>query len=212
MCGLIGALIFLPEKFDIKPQQIKSDLKYDIGKIIQTSYSRYNTTSFANLLIDKMQENFQCCGASYYIDWEKSLLNNSTRPDIGVGSGLSSFQRLPQQQNYNNQQQAMTQITSFIVPISCCSTRNAEKDYNQCKSAIERHLTNPSDQPIRIPHVNPDGCVDKIYNYLFIVNWWPLNIIGGLAIGLQGLSLIFSFCLCCAINRAIDDEDYDEEK
>lgn len=64
----------------------------------------------------------------------------------------------------------------------------------------------------RIPNVNQDGCVDKIYNYLFVVNWWPLNIFGGLAIGLQGLSLIFSLCLCCAINRAIDDDEDDEEK
>lgn len=227
ICGLVGVLIFLPEKFEIKPQQVKSDLQHDIRDIIQRSYSRYNTTSFPNMLIDKLQEDFQCCGSTNYTDWFNSLQNNSTRPDIGVGSGAVSYivanqnprQLSPQsqKQTYYNQPQQVNQsptvTTTFRVPVSCCSTRYNENSYNQCKTMIARHDANPSEQQIqRIPNVNQDGCVDKIYNYLFVVNWWPLNIIGGLAIGLQGLSLIFSFCLCCAINRAIDDEDFDEEK
>lgn len=218
-------MIFLPEKFEIKPQQVKADLQVDVRDIIQRSYSRYNTTSFANMVIDKIQEDFQCCGSNNYTDWLYSLQNNSTRPDIGVGSGAVSYivaspnQRQPQsqQQTYQNQMhqqvnQSPIVTTTFRVPVSCCSNRN-ENSYIQCKNMIGRYDANPTDQQIqRIPNVNQDGCVEKIYNYLFIVNWWPLNIIGGLAIGLQGLSLIFSFCLCCAINRAIDDEDDEEEK
>lgn len=227
ICGLIGALIFLPDKFEIKPQQVKSDLQHDIKEIIQRSYSRYNTTSFANMVIDKIQEDFQCCGSNNYTDWYNSLQNNSTtRPDIGVGNGGAAYivaspnprQLSPQsqQQTYYNQQQmtqSQTVTTTFRVPVSCCSTKYNENSYNQCKSMIARYDANPNDQQIqRIPNVNQDGCVDKIYHYLFVVNWWPLNIIGGLAIGLQGLSLIFSLCLCCAINRAVDDYDDDEEK
>lgn len=230
MCGLIGALVFLPEKFEIKPQQLKSDLQYDIKEIIQRSYSRYNTTSFANMVIDKIQEDFQCCGSNNYTDWYNSLQNNqSTRPDIGVSNAAVSYivanpnlrNMAPQsqQQTYygnNQQQQPMreTLTATFRVPVSCCSNRN-ENSYNQCKSQIARYDANPAEsQQQRIPNVNPNGCVEEIYRYLFIVNWWPLNIIGGLAIGLQGLSLIFSFCLCCAINRAYDDDDEedDEEK
>lgn len=225
ICGLIGALVFLPDKFQIKPQQLKPDLQEDIKEIIQRSYSRYNTTSFANLVIDKLQEDFQCCGSNNYTDWFNSLQNNATRPDIGVGSGAVSYivassnprQLAPQsqQQTYYNQQQinqSPTVTSAFRVPVSCCSTRFNENSYNQCKSTIARYDANPDQQIQRIPNVNQDGCVDKIYNYLFVVHWWPLNIVGGLAIGLQGLSLIFSFCLCCAINRAIDDDYEDEEK
>lgn len=235
MCGLIGALVFLPEKFEIKPQQLKSDLQYDIREIIQRSYSRYNTTSFANMVIDKIQEDFQCCGSNNHTDWFNSLQNNSTnRPDIGVANAAVSYivaspsntrqmnlSPQSQQQTYygNNQQQQHQQqreiqpVTAlFRVPVSCCSTRN-ENSYIQCKSMIARYDANPAEQQIqRIPNVNPNGCVEEIYRYLFIVNWWPLNIIGGLAIGLQGLSLIFSFCLCCAINRAYDDDDEEDEE
>lgn len=232
ICGLVGALIFLPEKFEIKPQLLKSDLQDDVKRIIQRSYSRYNTTSFANMIIDKIQEDFQCCGSSNYSDWFNSLQNNSTRPDIGVGfnpvsyivanpnsnplqrqsSSLSQPQQL--QQNYYNQQQQQqnpTVTTTFRVPVSCCSRSN-ENSYNQCKNMIARYDSSMSEQQIqRIPNVNQDGCVEKIHNYLFVINWWPLNIIGGLAIGLQGLSLIFSLCLCCAINRAFDDDDDEED-
>lgn len=222
ICGLIGALIFLPDKFEIKPQQVKMDLQHDIKEIIQRSYSRYNTSSFANMVIDRIQEDFQCCGSNNYTDWYNSLQNNSTRPDVGVnGNAMTSFivanpiprQLSPQsqRQTYQEQQQSTVVLATFRVPYSCCSTRN-NNSYVQCKNTIARHDTNPSDQQmLRIPNVNSDGCVDKIYHYLFVVNWWPLNIIGGLAIGLQGLSLIFSLCLCCAINRAVDDYDDEEE-
>lgn len=226
ICGLVGALIFLPDKFEIKPQQVKSNLQHDIKEIIQRSYSRYNTTSFANIVIDKLQEDFQCCGSNNFTDWYYSLQNNATRTDLGVGSGSLSYivaspnQRQltpqPQQQTHYNQLQPIqspTVTASFRVPVSCCSTRFSENSFNQCKSMIAKYDASPMEQTMqRIPNVNQDGCVDKIYNYLFVVNWWPLNIIGGLAIGLQGLSLIFSLCLCCAINRAVDDEYDDEEK
>lgn len=230
ICGLIGFIVFSPRQFQINPQQIKSDLQHDIKEIIQRSYSRYNTTSFANMVIDKIQEDFQCCGSNNYTDWFNSLQNNATRPDIGVGSAVSSYivaspnprQLAPQsqqqtyylQQNQQQVNQSPTVTTIFRVPVSCCSTRFNENSYNQCKTMIARYDAMQSEQQQiqRIPNVNQDGCVDKIYNYLFVVNWWPLNIIGGLAIGLQGLSLIFSLCLCCAINRAIDDDEDDEEK
>lgn len=221
ICGLIGALVFLPDKFEIKPQQVRLDLQHDIKEIIQRSYSRYNTSSFANMVIDKIQEDFQCCGSNNYTDWYNSLQNNSTRPDIGVGNAMTSYivanpvtrQLTPQPQRYSEQQQSPVITTTFRVPVSCCSIRYGQNAYLQCKSMIAKYDANPSDQQIqRIPNVNQDGCVDKIYHYLFVVNWWPLNIIGGLAIGLQGLSLIFSVCLCCAINRAIDDYDEDDEK
>lgn len=226
ICGLIGALIFLPEKFDVKPQQLKVNLQQDIRDIIQRSYSRYNTTSFPNVVIDRIQQDFQCCGSSNYSDWYSSLQNNSTRPDIGVGNGAvayitnpspprnSQFNAQSQRQIYSNRQEPPAVTTSFRVPVSCCSMRFGENSYNQCKNMIASYDANPSGQQIqRIPNVNQEGCVEKIHNYLFVVNWWPLNIIGGLAIGLQGLSLIFSICLCCAINRAIDDDDdYEEQK
>lgn len=225
ICGLIGALVFLPEKFEIKPQQVKMDLQHDIKEIIQRSYSRYNTTSFANMVIDRIQEDFQCCGSNNYTDWYNSLQNNSTRPDLGVGNAMTSFivanpaprQLGPQSQKQtylqDQQQQSPVVFTTFRVPVSCCSTRNNLNAYNQCKTMIARYDANTADQQQvqRIPNVNQDGCVDKIYHYLFVVNWWPLNIIGGLAIGLQGLSLIFSLCLCCAINRAVDEYDEEEE-
>lgn len=230
ICGIIAAIVFLPDKFDVKPQQFKSNLQEDIKEIIQRSYSRYNTTSFANVVIDKLQEDFQCCGSNNFTDWYNSLQNNATRTDIGVGAASVSYvvadapirkygtssgspqslQQLYYSQPYDTRSQTVT--ASFRVPVSCCSTRNSENSLNQCKSMIARYDANPSDQQMqRIPNVNQDGCVEKIYNYVFVVNWWPLNIVGGLAIGLQGLSIIFSFCLCCAINRAMDDE-YDEEE
>ena len=225
ICGLIGALIFLPEKFEIKPQQVKMDLQHDIKEIIQRSYSRYNTSSFANMVIDKIQDDFQCCGSNNYTDWYNSLQNNSTRPEIGVGSAtnayihaaasqsLRQFGPQSQQQNYYEQPPSQIVTATFRVPPSCCSTRNGQNSYLQCKAMIAKYDANPNEQQVqRIPNVNQDGCVDKIYHYLFVVNWWPLNIIGGLAIGLQGLSLIFSLCLCCAINRAVDDYDDDDEK
>lgn len=233
ICSIIATIVFLPDKFgEIKPEKIRSGLQQDIKEIIQKSYSRYNTTSFPNMLIDKIQEDFQCCGASNYTDWYYSLQNNvsTIRPDIGVGPNSvfyitatpqqttrqlapqsqqqTYYNRANQQQHQQNHQIQSSPITAaFRVPASCCSTYN-ENSYNQCKSLVARY--DASSGETRIPNVNPDGCVDKIYHYLFVVNWWPLNIIGGLAIGLQGLSLIFSLCLCCAINRAIDD-DYDDE-
>lgn len=247
ICGIIGALIFLPDKFEIKPQQVKSDLQHDIKEIIQRSYSRYNTSSFANMVIDRIQEDFQCCGSNNFTDWYASLQNNFTRPDIGVaGSAMNSYivansntnqmqpmtniprQFAPQSQKQIYQQdqqqagggggnsypQSPVVTAPFRVPVSCCSARSGNQNaYLQCKSMIAKYDANPNEQQIqRIPNVNQDGCVEKIYHYLFVVNWWPLNIIGGLAIGLQGLSLIFSLCLCCAINRAIDDYDDDEDK
>lgn len=231
LCSLVGALIFLPEKFELKPQQIKLDLQHDIEKIIQKSYSRYNTTSFANILIDRIQNDFQCCGSNNYTDWFNSLQNNATRPDIGVGIGATSyivanafsnnprpFGMQPQQQSQQSyQSQALvasspTVTTTFRVPESCCTRQNNDASYNQCRAMIARYdalsVEQPQQQLQRIPNVNSDGCVDKVHHYLFVVHWWPLNIAGGLAIGLQGLSLIFSFCLCCAINRAV--KDYDE--
>lgn len=223
-CALIGTMVFLPEKFELKPQQIKMDLQHDIQEIIQRSYTRYNTTSFANMLVDKLQEEYQCCGSNNYTDWQYSLLNNATRPDFGVGNSAISYivanptprqmglqsQQQTYYNNNNNMQQAHIVTSSYRVPVSCCARQNS---YEQCKQEIAKYDTNPYDQQmLRIPGINRDGCVDRIYNSLFVVNWVALNIIGGLAIGLQGLSLIFSFCLCCAINRAIDDDDDDEEE
>lgn len=240
ICGLAGALIFLPDKFDFKPQQIRMDLQHDIKEIIQRSYSRYNTSSFANMVIDRIQEDFQCCGSNNYTDWYNSLQNNSTRPDIGVGNAMTSYivanptpittstqsrqlngaatspqsqrQTYYDQQQQQQQQQLPTVTTTFRVPVSCCSARSNQNSYLQCKTMISRYDANQSEQQIqRIPNVNQEGCVDKIYHYLFVTHWMPMNIIGGLAIGIQGLSLIFSLCLCCAINRAYDDYDDDDD-
>lgn len=224
--ALLGAFIFFPNHVgEFKPDKIKAGMQQDIKEIIQKSYAKSNTSSFANVLIDHIQEKFQCCGSSDYTDWMMSLQNNATsRPDLGIGSGstyivaspISSRNLSPQsqQQTYHNQRQQnvppQTVTASFRVPISCCSIYN-ENSYNQCKALITKYDENPDLGTPRIPNVNHDGCVEKIYQYIFVTNWWPLNIIGGLAIGLQGLSLIFSFCLCCAINRAIND-DYDEEE
>lgn len=228
ICGLVGAAIFMPDKIgEIKPERIKLGLQLDIKEIIQKSYTRQNTSNFPNLLIDEIQEDFQCCGSLNYSDWYSSLLNNATRPDIGVGSGGYSFMvaspsnqralapQSQQQTYYNSKQQQYnpppTVTSSIRVPVSCCSKYN-ENSYNQCKAMIARSDESQDQSVLRIPNVNQEGCVEKIYHYLFVSNWWKLNIIGGLAIGLQGLSLIFSFCLCCAINRAIDDDYDDEEK
>lgn len=213
----------MPDKFgEIKPEKIKLGLQQDIKEIMQKSYGRSNTSSFPNMVIDEIQQDFQCCGSLNFSDWYASLQNNATRPDLGVASAVSYIVATPQmprnlapqsqQQNYYNQkQQPPTVAAHFRVPVSCCSRYN-ENSYVQCKNQISRFDENPEQTNARIPNVYQEGCVDKIYNYLFVSNWWTLNIIGGLAIGLQGLSLIFSFCLCCAINRAINDDYDDEEK
>lgn len=231
ICALAGTLVYLSEQNNISASDIKLQMQHDIEIIIQRSYSRYNETSVANIVIDNIQEDFQCCGSNNFTDWASSAQNNRSKYDAGVFGKVESSYLIsanptpPLSSRPVSPSRSQRQISffksqssnppnvvtaTFRVPISCCSTSN-ENSYNQCKSLIARYDANPSEDIQRIPNVNPDGCIDKIYDYLIKEYRWPLNIIGGLAIGLQGLSIIFSFCLCCAINRAIDDDDDDED-
>lgn len=145
---------------------------------------------------------------SYIVASPSSSLSNNQHQPFKAQSEMQTYYDQQQQQ-----QELPTITTTFRVPVSCCSTKHNQNSYLQCKAMISKYDANPNESQVqRIPNVNQEGCVDKIYNYLFIINWMPMNIIGGLAIGIQSLSLIFSLCLCCAINRAYDDYDDDDER
>lgn len=234
LCGGCAAALTWVEQNTLP---VKGHLQEDIKRIIQKNYSKQNDTSITNLIIDKIQYDFQCCGSTNYTDWSNSWQNNGTgRPDIGInGNGpayispnyVPTARQYPNsnqqqiqyvgggsnQQGINQSQQSQQQLvsTSFRVPLSCCSTKN-DNQYQQCKQAVEKYdgFTNQQLQQIlpRITGVNPEGCVDKVHSYL-AANSLILIIIGGICIGLQFLAIVFAFILCCAIHRAIRD---DEEK
>lgn len=228
VCGSCGAALFWVEQNTLP---VKGYLQEDIKKIIQKNYSKQNDTTMTNLIIDKIQYDFQCCGSTNYTDWSNSWQNNGTgRPDIGInGNGPSyispsyaptarQYPNSNQQQiqyatsntvnqGINQSQQSQIVSTSFRVPLSCCSTRN-DNQYQQCKQAVEKYdgFSNQQILP-RIQGVNSEGCVDKVHSYL-AANSLILIIIGGICIGLQFLAIVFAFILCCAINRAtLSDEE-----
>ena len=130
------------------------------------------------MLVDRIQRDFECCGAGGPEDWMNSSYNkNSSSMEKGIGSWLGSFR----------------------IPSSCCllSVTNCEQSIQNLKDiqSVRDLVTNQT--------IFKTGCLDKFENFIKD-KWQWILITGGILIGVQVFALIFACVLCCAISRVGD--------
>ncbi|XP_005663935.1 CD63 antigen [Sus scrofa] len=59
----------------------RDKVKAEFNKDFQQQMQNYPKNNHTALILDRMQEDFKCCGAANYTDWEKILLSPKRVPD-----------------------------------------------------------------------------------------------------------------------------------
>ncbi|KAG9511046.1 FACT complex subunit SSRP1, partial [Fragariocoptes setiger] len=162
VCAACGASIFLAQQ---NTYPVKGLIENDLTSIIQKSYVRNNDSSVANILVDRIQSNFQCCGSSNYSDWQNSLQNNpSGRPDLGVMGQANSFVSPSfQSGSVRNPSSAEHQLSSRREHLTSIET-DAEQQQQRSKqgrgrgeSVLEDIPASSDTRPLRIVQIKPSS-------------------------------------------------------
>ncbi|RWS08323.1 CD81 antigen-like protein, partial [Dinothrombium tinctorium] len=150
---------------------VKERVQKDFQNMIKERYLK-GGKSATEYLIDRVQKDFQCCGAKGVEDWSSSRYQqgNKSKIDIGVSKETHG---------------------TFEVPASCCSTeRNCDRN--------RREVTFDSNSKLKATGINREGCSEKVKK--FVDEKWQLIITVGVVVAVvQLFALIFAFCLCCAL-------------
>lgn len=137
-------------------------------------------TNATKLLVDRIQQDFTCCGIVGPEDWINSNFNN-------INS--SSFERgvrvhIPEQGIYR-------------IPHSCC------KVGSRCVTERLVDRIRNTSRLNEIDGLNLDGCIPKFGQ--FIHDKWQLILLTScVLVGVQIFALFFACILCCAISRQDD--------
>lgn len=149
---------------------------HDTQILMQFKYGTGNTNA-TELLVDRIQRDFECCGwEKGPIDWEWSAYNNrapSTTPEIGITISSAS------------------QALQTRVPSSCCKVSATFCPPTLTAGTIDQTTFYTT------------SCLKK-FKHFVQEKWWFIWIIGGVLIGVQVFALIISCALCCAISRSED--------
>ncbi|CAG2107068.1 unnamed protein product [Medioppia subpectinata] len=177
MCVACGASLFWAIHNE---STVRDKIARDTQKLILVNYGSGNTNA-TEMLVDRIQRDFDCCGSSGPADWLNASYNKENKShaaERGIG--------------------ASTALTPIRIPHSCCldpTSRDCERD-------TERVPITPSEiQNLRSIHQT--GCVDKFETFIK-EKWQWILITGGILIGVQVFALIFACVLCCAISRVGD--------
>jgi len=158
--------------------QVRDRIKRDTTKLIKVSYG-VGKANATEMLVDRIQRDFTCCGIVGPEDWISSYYNNINSSAFERGFSAN----LPEQGTYR-------------IPQSCCRS-----DSNICISQVD-HIRH-NDRFNEIDGLNVEGCVGKIEQ--FIRDKWQLIVLTGcVVIGVQVFALLFACVLCCAISREED--------
>ncbi|KAH7644165.1 cd81 antigen-like protein [Dermatophagoides farinae] len=181
LCVLSGAFLFWTIR---NGEKVRERIRLDTTKLIKRNYGTGNTNA-TEMLVDRIQRYFSCCGIMGPEDWITSNYNNQTNEENSNLMNNLPFPMGPDQRIYR-------------IPRSCC------QDYEEsCPIRLEnirgRDIQNLKD----IRGLNNDGCMSKFEEFirqkqLFII------LAGTILVGVQVLALIFSFCLFCVISRQDD--------
>ncbi|KAF7492744.1 Tetraspanin-9 [Sarcoptes scabiei] len=185
MCVLSGAFLFWTVR---NSEKVRERIKLDTNKLIKTNYGTGNTNA-TELLVDKIQHYFECCGIVGPEDWISSRYNNqSNESDQIMGFNLNPINinmNLPGQKVYR-------------IPQSCCQAED-----ESCMAKVEnirgRDIQNFND----IRGLNTNGCMTKFEDFIRQKQLYVI-LAGAVLVGVQVLALFFSFCLFCAISRQED--------
>ncbi|OTF70891.1 CD81 antigen-like protein [Euroglyphus maynei] len=181
LCVLSSAFLFWTIR---NGEKVRERIRLDTTKLIKRNYGTGNTNA-TEMLVDRIQRYFTCCGIMGPEDWITSNYNNQTMDENSNMMMMNNLAFAGDQRVYR-------------IPKSCC------QDYEEsCPFRLEnirgRDIQNLKD----IRGLNNDGCMNKFEDFirhkqLFII------IAGVILVGVQVLALIFSFCLFCAISRQDD--------
>ena len=158
--------------------QVIERIKRDTTKLIKVNYG-IGKTNATEMLVDRIQRDFTCCGIVGPEDWKSSHYNNlnSTAFERGISANLPDY-------------------SSYRIPQSCCQT-----DEPICLSRVNRIDNN--DRLKDIQGLNLEGCMNKFEDFIH-QKWKLILLIGGVLVGVQVFALLFACFLCCAISRQED--------
>lgn len=154
--------------------QARNRIKRDTSRLISQHYGQGNNNA-TEMLIDRIQRNLECCGATTPDDWINSNYN---------GGGI---------------ERGVTGSTFYKLPHSCCNTAILTNP-QMCAAKVDNI---PRHESLGSESIYKEGCLKKLEDW--ITNKWPWIVItGGILIGVQLFALIFACVLCCAISRVGD--------
>ena len=140
------------------------------------------------MLVDRIQRDFECCGALGPEDWLNASFNTGNKTnqssgtvEYGVGAtNLYTPKRLR-------------------LPLSCCKIPSSD----DCKARTENLVDVNTIREIPQSIIYKSGCLEKFEDFIK-EKWQWILITGGILIGVQVFALIFACVLCCAISRVGD--------
>ncbi|KAI2808605.1 hypothetical protein BLOT_006550 [Blomia tropicalis] len=175
MCIVCGASLYWA---NMNEDMVRDRIKRDMSKLIKVNYGSGKTNA-TELLVDRIQHDFICCGIVGPEDWIHSHYNNMN--SSAFERGISAH--LPEQGTYR-------------IPTSCC-----QPDSSECMAKVDRIAH--TERLSMIHGLNSAGCMQQFEE--FIRHKWQLIILIGCAlIGVQVFALLFACVLCCAITRQED--------
>jgi hypothetical protein len=175
MCVACGASLFWAIHNE---DTVREKIKRDTTKLIQINYG-IGQTNATEMLVDRIQRDFECCGASGPSDWINSSFNTGNKSG-GYEKGIS----------------AALNFGSFRIPHSCCMPSS-----DACMNKVDRIMT--SDGIGSVVGIYTEGCINKFDGFIK-EKWLWILITGGVLIGVQIFALIFACVLCCVISRVGD--------
>lgn len=155
-------------------------MKIDTTTLILSNYGSGNTNA-TELLVDRIQRDFACCGSQGPSDWAKARYNNNNASAFERGISLN----LPEQGTYR-------------IPAACCRP-GADICLRRAESI---KLT---DQLSLIEGLHQEGCMKKFERFVQ-EKWQLIFIVGFVLIGIQVMALLFACIFCCAISRQEEEE------
>lgn len=170
MCIACGAFLYWAIRNE---DMVRDRIKRDTTKLIKANYG-VGKTNATELLVDRIQRDFTCCGIVGPEDWISSHFNNISSSERGI---------IPDQGTYR-------------IPESCCNV-----DSSACISRVGRirHI----DRFSEIGGLNLEGCIGK-FEHFIRDKWQLIVLTGCVLIGVQVFALLFACFLCCAISREED--------
>lgn len=156
-------------------------MKIDTTTLILSNYGS-GTTNATEILVDRIQREFTCCGSQGPEDWAKARYNNNNASAFERGISVN----VPDQKSYR-------------IPLSCCRPNST-----LCIKRVQQ--VGYTDMLNLIDGLYQEGCMNKFERFVQ-EKWHFIFIVGFVLIGIQGLALLFACIFCCAISRWEDNED-----
>lgn len=138
----------------------------------ETVKNEYGVIEYRTDIVDTVQSNFGCCGASGPSDWASSKYNKDGQ------SGLSFS--------------VTANANTYKIPQSCCKNRDSPACHNGLKTSLGSYIS---------PEIYAEGCTEKVINALKSQRMIVFGVAIGVGI-LEFLGLIFSLILCCAVGSS----------